>query len=228
MKPSYLSIVAILALLADGCANIPSVGPDYHKPTTKAPTQWTEPLAGGETNGPANLAAWWKNFGDTNLNALIATAIQSNLTLQIAESRVREARAEKGIVSGGLWPSVGAGGSYSRNLYGANTFPPLSYWPYWPAAQPVTVFAALKHESEAASPMKLPSSRLLVVWANAKITGHDLDVQLGFVGNLPRDRDFRTEVDAEIARLEAFLDLKNQRNARLRESGLGASDGAPS
>lgn len=68
----------------------------------------------------------------------------------------------------------------------------------------------------------------VIGWANAKITGQDLDVQLGFVGNPPRDRDFRTEVDAEIARLEAFLDLKNQRNARLRESGLGASDGAPS
>ena len=37
MKPNHLSTVALLAFLAGGCANIPSVGPDYHKPETKAP-----------------------------------------------------------------------------------------------------------------------------------------------------------------------------------------------
>jgi hypothetical protein len=32
MKPNQLSTVAALALLAGGCANLPSVGPDYHQP----------------------------------------------------------------------------------------------------------------------------------------------------------------------------------------------------
>ena len=49
MKFNDFSTGAMLALLTGGCANLPSVGPDYHKPTTKAPAQWTEPLAGGET-----------------------------------------------------------------------------------------------------------------------------------------------------------------------------------
>jgi NodT family efflux transporter outer membrane factor (OMF) lipoprotein len=101
------------------------VGPDYHAPQTSAPAQWTSSLAGGETNGPVDLAAWWKNFGDTNLDSLMVTAEQSNLTLRVAEARVREARFEKAVVSGGLWPSVDASGSYSRNRYGANAFPPL-------------------------------------------------------------------------------------------------------
>ena len=114
MKPSYLSIVAILALLADGCANIPSVGPDYHKPTTKAPTQWTEPLAGGETNAAAETAAWWKNFHDAELDSLISRAVNSNLDLRIAQSRVREARAQYGGASADLWPTVDAGAGYSR------------------------------------------------------------------------------------------------------------------
>ncbi len=34
MKPNYLSTVALLAFLVGGCANIPSVGPDYKKPET--------------------------------------------------------------------------------------------------------------------------------------------------------------------------------------------------
>jgi multidrug efflux system outer membrane protein len=120
MKISTIIASLCLAVLA-GCA----VGPNYEQPKTNTPPQWTS-LNGGETNGPVDLAQWWKNFGDTNLDAYIATAIQSNLTLRVAEARVREARAQKGIVSANLWPSLSGNGSYSRNHYGEHAFPPLS------------------------------------------------------------------------------------------------------
>ena len=113
-------IIACLAVLA-GCA----VGPDYHAPKTATPSQWTSNMVGGETNGPANLAAWWENFHDTNLDLYITTAVQSNLTLRIAEARVREARAQKGVISGSLWPSLGSSAGYTRNHYGEHEFPPI-------------------------------------------------------------------------------------------------------
>jgi len=81
-------------------------------------------MAGGETNGPADLAHWWRSFGDTNLDALMLVAIQSNLTLQVAEAHVREARFQRTVVSSSFWPSVGAGAGYSRNRY--NGFPPVT------------------------------------------------------------------------------------------------------
>jgi multidrug efflux system outer membrane protein len=112
---------SVASLIESGCA----VGPDYHSPQTNMPANWTSSLTGGETNAPANLAAWWRSFNDTNLDALMATAVQSNLTLRIAEARVREARAERGVVAGTLWPSVGSSASYSRNRWGQNSFPPL-------------------------------------------------------------------------------------------------------
>jgi outer membrane protein, multidrug efflux system len=121
MRPVMGMVAACLAFLA-GCA----VGPDYKPPkaSVSAP-QWTSALVGGETNGPADLATWWKNFGDTNLDSLVTMAVQSNLTLRVAEAHVREARAERDVVSGSFWPSVGTSGSYSRNRYGLNNFPPL-------------------------------------------------------------------------------------------------------
>ena len=64
-------------------------------------------------------------FNDTNLDSLMAMAVQSNLTLRLAEARVREARAERGVVAGKLWPSVGTSASYSRNRWAENSFPPL-------------------------------------------------------------------------------------------------------
>ena len=115
------TLTALLVVVA-GCA----VGPNYQPPTTSAPAHWTSPLAGGETNGPAALAAWWQNFGDTNLNLLMVTAVASNLDLRIAEARVREARAERAMAAGGLWPAIGGSAAYTRNRYGANQFPPLT------------------------------------------------------------------------------------------------------
>ena len=61
MKPNHLSAVALLAFLAGGCANIPSVGPDYHKPNVSAPAQWN-PLAGGETNSAAATGRGGRTF----------------------------------------------------------------------------------------------------------------------------------------------------------------------
>ena len=120
MKPTMVITAICLALLT-GCA----VGPNYRQPSVSTPSTWASPLAEGETNGPATLAAWWKNFDDTNLDSLMATAVQSNLTFRIAEAHVREARAERGVVAGGLWPSIGGSAFYSRNRYGQNGFPTL-------------------------------------------------------------------------------------------------------
>ncbi|MGA9777787.1 MAG: efflux transporter outer membrane subunit [Limisphaerales bacterium] len=121
MKPTMVITAICLALLT-GC----TVGPNYHQPNVSTPSGWASPLADGETNSPVNLAVWWRNFNDTNLDSLMVTAAQSNLTLRIAEAHVCEARAEHGVVAGGLWPSIGSSASYSRNRYGANSFPPLA------------------------------------------------------------------------------------------------------
>jgi len=144
-----------LALLA-GCA----VGPNYHPPQADVPASWNSPLAGGEKNGPADLAAWWRNFNDTNLDSYMTMAVQYNFTLRIAESRVREARAERDVAAGGLWPSIGGSGSYSRNRYGANGFPPLPpgsvldynlYNAGFDAAWEIDIFGGARRAVEAAN-----------------------------------------------------------------------------
>ena len=133
MKPNHLSTVALLALLTGGCANLPSVGPDYHKPETKAPANWSEPLVGGETNAAAATAAWWKNFHDAELDSLIARAASSNLNLKIAQARVREARAHYRMTSANFWPTVDAAGSYARQRQSENQ-PVLDSFPSLPSS----------------------------------------------------------------------------------------------
>ena len=110
MKMNPVLILTVLAIVTGGCA----VGPNYQRPAVSAPTQWSEPLAGGETNATVELAAWWKNFQDAELDSLINRAVQSNLDLQIAQARVREAREQYGIAVASFLPTVDASGSFAK------------------------------------------------------------------------------------------------------------------
>jgi multidrug efflux system outer membrane protein len=156
MKPSCFSLFGLIAALAGGC----SVGPNYHPPAVNAPSHWTSPLAGGETNAPT-LDAWWKKFHDPELESLVTRAVQSNLGLRVAEARVREARAQRGVIAADLWPTVGATGSYTRNRlskhgYLATLLPPgtpVDYNLYeadFDASWEIDVFGGTRRAVEAA------------------------------------------------------------------------------
>ncbi len=110
MKRNLFLALAVMAAAAGGCA----VGPNYQRPSVSTPAQWSEPLAGGETNGVAALTEWWTNFHDAELDSLIQRAVQSNLDVQVARARVREARAQYNIAAADFLPTVDASGSYAR------------------------------------------------------------------------------------------------------------------
>jgi hypothetical protein len=57
--------------------------------------------------------------------------------------------------------------------------------------------------------MPLLWGEAVVGWANVTTLRGDLNVELGFVERRPREKLFDLELDAEIARMKAFLDLKN-------------------
>ncbi|MGD0542141.1 MAG: efflux transporter outer membrane subunit [Tepidisphaeraceae bacterium] len=116
MKVLRTVLVFLAAASIVGC----TVGPDYHRPPSNPPTQWSETLSGGETNKSPSIATWWKSFNDPELDSLVARAVHSNLDLRIAEARVREARAQRGIVDADFWPSVDTSASYARARESAN------------------------------------------------------------------------------------------------------------
>src|SRR3954452_21059274 len=104
-----LIVLSSLMLIA-GCM----VGPDYHQPKTNMPDGWvgttsqptTQPTTRTSitTSEPTELREWWKTFHDATLDSLITRAIESNLDLQQAELRIRQARAARAVTAGGLWP----------------------------------------------------------------------------------------------------------------------------
>ncbi|MDD5037022.1 MAG: efflux transporter outer membrane subunit [Methylococcaceae bacterium] len=113
MKPRILPWLA--STLLAGCA----VGPDYVPPSVPAPERWMETEQSVSTES-LRLSEWWKTFNDPGLNRLIDEAIRSNLDLKLAESRIREARAQRGASLAAALPSVSARGNYSRRRNNAS------------------------------------------------------------------------------------------------------------
>jgi outer membrane protein, multidrug efflux system len=111
MRRTLAPISSIALLLAlSGC----NVGPDYKAPEAPMPNAYHEPLAGGLTSGPASLQNWWKSLNDAALDQLITQSIEQNLDLRLAGERLREARAQRGVVAADGLPQVNADGNYAR------------------------------------------------------------------------------------------------------------------
>ena len=110
-----LACVAVCLATLAGC----TVGPDYRRPEVDMPAGWAGTSAAAtqpsETvAAPADVARWWTAFNDPVLESLVTRAVESNLDLQLATARVRQARASRGIAGAGLWPTVDVAGSYRR------------------------------------------------------------------------------------------------------------------
>ena len=110
----YLPALMILLCLAAslGCA----VGPDFKPPEAPVPAGWAGPAPlPAVTSQEKDLTRWWTVFDDALLATLIQQAVESNLDLQIAEARVRQARAARGVAESFLAPTVDATASYQRS-----------------------------------------------------------------------------------------------------------------
>ena len=102
-------------LLAAGLAGC-TVGPDYHRPAVAVPAHYAEkgPWQPVKT-APVAEARWWEVFGDQTLDALEARVQVSNQTLKAAEAQYRQALALAAEARAGLYPTLGASMSLSRN-----------------------------------------------------------------------------------------------------------------
>ena len=100
-----------LALNIAGCA---VVGPDYIPPEIQSPATWNSTPAQGLSAPVANprmLAEWWKTFNDPVLSDLIERAVAGNSDIKKAKTRIREARARRGITEAQDFPKIDGSGS---------------------------------------------------------------------------------------------------------------------
>ena len=114
-QPARRSVSCMLLFCLAAAAGC-TVGPRFASPKTTVPDAWAGAEASSEAAG---LSRWWAAFNDNALVSLVERAVQSNLDLRLAESRIRQARAGVKVAESGGGPTLDASASYSRSRSGA-------------------------------------------------------------------------------------------------------------
>jgi len=146
----------VLFLLFTILTSCTTVGPDYEKPEVETPTEWTGELEGDLSAAelePTVLSQWWKTLGDAQLNSLVDRAIEANLDLRTAKSKIREARAQRVIAGASRFPTIDAGVAASRSRSSENTGSGSTselYSSSFDASWELDVFGGQRREREAA------------------------------------------------------------------------------
>lgn len=105
--------MAIVVSVLTGC----TVGPDYVKPEIESVGQWQTELRNGlysQKIDAQTLAKWWQTLNDPVLSGLIDQAVTSNLDVRAAVSRLKEARARRGISGADLFPTIDGSGAATK------------------------------------------------------------------------------------------------------------------
>lgn len=115
-----LSLMLAVAVLP-GCALI---GPDYKRPDTNVPAQFSEQDGASGESAAAVSNSWWELYQDPLLNDLVRKARANNTDIQVAVARVEEADAVLREVGAALYPEVDLNSTATRSrVTEAGAFP---------------------------------------------------------------------------------------------------------
>ncbi|MDM0043068.1 efflux transporter outer membrane subunit [Variovorax dokdonensis] len=106
-----LAATCAALLLVSAC----TLGPDYRRPELVVPEQFrAAPAESTSTSATATDTAWWQQFGDPQLDALVDEALANNLDVVAAAARVDQFYGVLGTTRAALFPQVGADLTGSR------------------------------------------------------------------------------------------------------------------
>ena len=114
-----LAVASAAVLMLSGCASMGS-------PSTAAAPRSADSLGLVSTEQTTPVAAqWWHQFGDAQLDALVAKALEGSPNLGAAAARVTRAQAVVDATRGTEAPQIGLDASVKRELLSRNgLFPP--------------------------------------------------------------------------------------------------------
>jgi uncharacterized protein len=129
-------------------------------------------------------------------------------------SMLRSGALERGTIDGVdyLWPAGSAADTVEvpRTVRLLAPFDPLvwdrrRFEHLWGWAYRFEAYTPVAKRVRGYYALPLLYGREVIGWGNASVEGERLELEVGFVGRAPRERGFRRELEAERARLAAFL-----------------------
>ncbi|WP_050463833.1 efflux transporter outer membrane subunit [Herbaspirillum autotrophicum] len=126
LRGTGLTGAVLLALALGGCAQFSELGPRA-EPKTITDYQSTQTLAGTAAAWPED--AWWKIYGDQQLNALIDEALRGAPSLAAAQARLLKAEGIAQQQGAALLPQVSANASLDHMKQSYNNGVPADFVP---------------------------------------------------------------------------------------------------
>ncbi|HTV40617.1 MAG TPA: multidrug efflux RND transporter permease subunit [Candidatus Sulfotelmatobacter sp.] len=219
------SVILALSLAAAPSARAGwlEVGPDYKPLTNSVPGSYKAAQFGawkeGQPLDDLPKGTWWEIFGDTNLNALEAQALQANQELKVALASLEQSRDTARVARGELLPQVSLDPSYYRQRYSpteepsfgpltANTFnTPLDF------SYEVDIWGRVRRSFESAR-------------ADAQASLADYyNVLLTLQSDVAQDYFALRELDQEMAIVNGTITLRNEQVRYVQsrfEGGVGS------
>src|SRR5437660_11064404 len=185
--------------------------PKYKKPDVATPQTWQSPVPWQTANPLDSLAknAWWKIFGDSELDQYEERAMANNQSLRAATARLAEARAFARVTSSGLFPERDAGISGQRQRLSGNR--PTNGATITPAAVTQNTFSipfTLSYEVDLFGRVR---RSLDAANASLQASAADLEnVRLLVSSELAADYFQLRELDAEMAVVQKAVDFQKQ------------------
>jgi NodT family efflux transporter outer membrane factor (OMF) lipoprotein len=129
-----------------------TIPPDAGVPRVAIPAAWSQAAATGSSQ---RLAEWWKQFGDAELDRLMAESLAAAPDLKSAQAKLRQARAIRDLAEANLWPSLGASAAATRwrigRDAGGNDTAQTRYSAGFDAGWEVPIFGGLRDAAAGAS-----------------------------------------------------------------------------
>ena len=100
-RNNFIAGILFLFAVMQGCA----VGPNFKSPELEMPVSYHYDLFPPDSVYEVIGMEWWRSFNDPILNRLIQQALDSNKNLEVAYSRIRQARLTAQNAKAQLYPS---------------------------------------------------------------------------------------------------------------------------
>ena len=120
LRRSSVALAVASVVFVSGCA----VGPNYRPPTVALDATFVN--ATPTATASADIATFWRGFGDADLTALVERALAANGDVRIARARLQESRAILQGARAELLPEIGVAADAGRSLQPEYLFPGLS------------------------------------------------------------------------------------------------------
>lgn len=121
-NPAFQAATLVLSLCLSACANLPDIA------STSRPRDAASLGLDGAQAGSAVAEQWWREFGDEQLNRLIAQALENNPSLKLAQARLARAQAVSDVAASANRPQLNGSLDLTHQRFTQNGLypPPLA------------------------------------------------------------------------------------------------------